>query len=376
LIAGASHVSPSKNEPGDGNYFCAARRAAELIYIKISDWLPPLTKPLLEVSDLCTQFDLKEGVIRAVNHVSFTVEEGRVLGVVGESGCGKSVTALSLMRLVDPPGHITNGQVVFHDNGRTCDLLNLTPSQLESILGQRISMIFQDPMTSLNPVLTIGYQIMEPLRVHLRLSSRDARAEAMRLLERVGIPDAPARLDDYPHQFSGGMRQRVMIAMAIACQPKLLIADEPTTALDVSVQAQVLNLLRQLSRELGTSVIIISHDLCVIAQLADRVAVMYAGKIVENATASEIFNAPQHPYTRALVASIPRLNEWPARLMTIEGAPPSLRGEQKGCAFEPRCPLRIPRCASDSPPLIELDSKHLCACWVAQAERQGARGDV
>jgi oligopeptide/dipeptide ABC transporter ATP-binding protein len=333
-------------------------------------------KPLLEVADLCTQFDLKEGVIRAVNDVSFTVEEGSVLGVVGESGCGKSVTALSIMRLIDPPGHVKSGQVIFRDNGNTCDLLTLPAERLEDILGNRISMIFQDPLTSLNPVLTIGYQIMEPLRVHRRLSAREAREAAASLLSRVGIPEARARMFDYPHQFSGGMRQRVMIAMAIACQPKLLIADEPTTALDVTIQAQILNLLRQLKNELGTSVIIITHDLGVIAQLADRVAVMYAGRIVENATVLEIFNAPQHPYTRALVASIPRLNEWPARLMTIEGTPPSLRGEQAGCAFEPRCPDRIPRCAIERPPLTELEAGNLCACWVAQeAMRKERAGD-
>ena len=332
-----------------------------------------MTKPLLEVADLCTQFDLKEGVIRAVNDVSFTVEEGSVLGVVGESGCGKSVTALSIMRLIDPPGHVMGGRVIFRDNGNTCDLLTLTPRKLEGILGNRISMIFQDPLTSLNPVLTVGYQLMEPLRVHRRLSSREAREQAASLLGRVGIPDARARLFDYPHQFSGGMRQRVMIAMAVACQPKLLIADEPTTALDVTIQAQILKLLRQLKSELGTSVIIITHDLGVIAQLADRVAVMYAGRIVENAPVSEIFNAPKHPYTRALVASIPRLNEWPARLTTIEGAPPSLRGSQTGCAFEPRCPDRIPRCAIERPPLIELQAGHLCACWVAQEALQKER---
>ena len=336
-----------------------------------------MTKPLLEVADLCTQFDLSQGVIRAVNDVSFTVDEGSVLGIVGESGCGKSVTALSIMRLLEPPGRVTRGRVLFHDDGRTHDLLALSPTELEMLLGNRIAMIFQDPLTALNPVLTVGYQIMEPLRVHRRLSARAAREQAARLLHRVGIPHARARLNDYPHQFSGGMRQRVLIAMAVACAPRLLIADEPTTALDVTIQAQILNLLRELRRELGTAIIIITHDLGVIAQLADRVAVMYAGRIVEHAPVAEIFAAPRHPYTRALVAAIPRLNEWPARLATIAGAPPNLlRAAPVGCAFEPRCPMRISRCTDERPPLVELQSGHACACWVAQAETQGVRAHV
>jgi oligopeptide/dipeptide ABC transporter ATP-binding protein len=327
-----------------------------------------VTKPLLEVADLRTQFESEEGAVRAVNGVSFTVDEGRVLGLVGESGCGKSVTALSIMRLIDPPGRVTSGKVLFNDDGSERDLLALPHGELEEILGNRISMIFQDPLTSLNPVLTVGYQIMEPLRVHRHMSARAARAEAARLLGRVGIPGARARLNDYPHQFSGGMRQRVLIAMAVACRPKLLIADEPTTALDVTIQAQILNLLRELKRELGTSVIIITHDLGVIAQLADRVAVMYAGRIVEDAPVAEIFDAPHHPYTRALVASIPRLNEWHERLPTIEGVPPRLRDERVGCAFEPRCASRVPRCAQERPPLVELSAGHACACWVAREE--------
>jgi len=331
-----------------------------------------MTKPLLEVSDLKTQFKLEQGVIRAVNGISFTVDEGSVLGIVGESGCGKSVTALSLMRLIDPPGQVTSGQALFHDDGSARDLLTLPQVELENIFGNRISMIFQDPLTSLNPVLTVGYQIMEPLRVHRRLSARKARDEAARLLRRVGITGARERLEDYPHQFSGGMRQRVMIAMAVACQPKLLIADEPTTALDVTIQAQILNLLRELKRELGTSVIIITHDLGVIAQLADRVAVMYAGRIVEESPVAEIFSAPRHPYTRALVASIPRLNEWHERLPTIEGALPRLYDEPRGCAFEPRCPARVTRCALDRPPLVELSAGHAGACWVAEEEAPGA----
>jgi oligopeptide/dipeptide ABC transporter ATP-binding protein len=347
---------------------CSPRRRLPDFIICTSHHPPSVTKPLLEVADLRTQFASEEGVIRAVNGVSFTVDEGSVLGIVGESGCGKSVTALSIMRLIDPPGRVTSGKVLFNDDGSERDLLTLSRAELEDVFGNRISMIFQDPMTSLNPVLTVGYQIMEPLRVHRRLSRREAREETARLLRRVGISGARERLDDYPHQFSGGMRQRVMIAMAVACRPRLLIADEPTTALDVTIQAQILNLLRELKRELGTSVVIITHDLGVIAQLADRVAIMYAGRIVENAPVAEIFDAPRHPYTRALVASIPRLNEWHERLPTIEGAPPHLRDERGGCAFEPRCASRVARCAHERPPLVELSAGHAGACWVAREE--------
>ncbi len=306
-------------------------------------------------------------MIRAVNGVSFTVDEGSVLGHRGRVGLRQERHG-ALHHAADRPARrVTSGKVLFHDDGSERDLLALPRVALEEILGNRISMIFQDPLTSLNPVLTVGYQIMEPLRVHRRMSARAARDEAARLLGRVGIPRAQ-RLDDYPHQFSGGMRQRVMIAMAVACRPKLLIADEPTTALDVTIQAQILNLLRELKRELNTSVIIITHDLGVIAQLADRVAVMYAGRIVEDAPVAEIFDAPRHPYTRALVASIPRLNEWHERLPTIEGAPPHLRDEREGCAFEPRCASRVTRCAQERPPLVELSNGHAGACWVAREE--------
>jgi len=333
-----------------------------------------MSAKLLEVSNLRTHFNLGEGAARAVNGVSFTVAAGEVLGIVGESGCGKSVTALSIMRLIDAPGEIAGGAVVFHDENGAIDLLKLSPKQLEKILGNRISMIFQDPMTSLNPVLTVGYQIAETLRVHRRMSRRESRIEAINLLRRVGISNARERIDDYPHQFSGGMRQRVMIAMAIACRPKLLIADEPTTALDVTIQAQILNLLRDFKRELGMSIIIITHDLGVVAGIADRVAVMYAGRIVENAPVAEIFNSPQHPYTKALVASIPRLDNQPARLPTIAGAPPRLLSEEQiGCAFEPRCQFRIARCRVERPPLVELFAKHSAACFVAQ---EGARHNV
>ena len=318
---------------------------------------------LLEVENLQTRFNSA----KAVKGVSFAVEEGSVLGIVGESGCGKSVTALSIMRLIESPGEISGGKVIFRAEGKETDLLKLSDKQLEKISGNRISMIFQDPMTSLNPVLSVGYQIMETLRVHRGLSKKEAKEKAIRLLQRVGIANAKERINDYPHEFSGGMRQRVMIAMAVACQPKLLIADEPTTALDVTIQAQILNLLREFRQEFKMSLIIITHDLGVVAQIADKVAVMYAGRIVENAKVEAIFRAPQHPYTQALVASIPRLGEQPERLQTIEGAPPRLRHEEDpGCSFYPRCPFRVSVCAEKIPILTEIHAGQFAACHVAQ----------
>ena len=322
---------------------------------------------LLEVCDLTTRFFVEGRVVHAVEGVSFTLRAGEILGIVGESGCGKSVTALSILRLVDEPGRIVGGRVLFHDEGRVLDLLTLTPRQLQAVRGGKIGMVFQDPMTSLNPALTIGDQIAEPLRVHRRLSRAAALDEAARLLTRVGIPDAARRLADYPHQFSGGMRQRVMIAMAIACRPRLVIADEPTTALDVTIQAQILDLLRELRAELGTAIIMITHHLGVIAQLADRVAVMYAGRVVEVAPVAEIFRRPRHPYTRALLASIPRLGTWPARLPTIEGAPPDLACPPAGCPFAPRCRFRVPACSDRLPPLAAVAPEHETACIVAAA---------
>jgi oligopeptide/dipeptide ABC transporter ATP-binding protein len=325
-----------------------------------------MAKTLLKVENLQTRFNLEKETIHAVNGVSFSVAEGEVLGIVGESGCGKSVTALSIMRLIEPPGEISGGEAFFQNNGEKADLLNLSDKKLEKILGNRISMIFQDPMTSLNPVLSVGYQIAETLRVHRGFSKKAAKEKATDLLQKVGIANAAQRANDYPHEFSGGMRQRVMIAMAIACEPKLLIADEPTTALDVTIQAQILNLLRQLKKELGMSIIIITHDLGVVAQLADRVAVMYAGRIVETASIENIFERPQHPYTQALVASIPRLGYEDERLPTIEGAPPRLHGDFIGCSFYPRCSYRIALCAEKRPPLEEIYKGQKAACWVAQ----------
>ena len=327
-----------------------------------------MAKLLLEVKDLKTEFRLQQGVVHAVNGVSFRLEQGETLGIVGESGCGKSVTALSIMRLLEgTTGRIAGGEVLLYDDGNKLNLAALPLEEMQRVRGNKISMIFQDPMTSLNPVLTVGHQIMEPLKIHSKLSDQRAREETVKLLDRVGIPEPALRLKDYPHQFSGGMRQRVMIAMAAACRPRLLIADEPTTALDVTIQAQILDLIRELRDSFHTSVIIITHDLGVIAQLADQVAVMYAGGIVEIGPAGRIFNQSQHPYTRALMHSIPRLRDWPERLTTIEGAPPSLTVEIAGCPFEPRCPYRVARCAEERPPLAEITSGHSCACWVAQA---------
>jgi len=325
-----------------------------------------MNNPLLEVNGLVTEFRLSQGTVHAVNGISFTINEGEVLGIVGESGSGKSVTALSIMRLIETPGQIVAGKLLLHDNAKTTDLMTLNNSQMEKIRGNTISMIFQDPMTSLNPVLTIGYQLIEPLKQHRGLSEKEARETAIKLLDRVGIPEAKLRLKDYPHQFSGGMRQRVMVAMAVACNPRLLIADEPTTALDVTIQAQILTLINALKDEIGTSVIVITHDLGVIAGMADRVAVMYAGNIVENADADDIFEKPQHPYTKALIGSIPPLRGWPERLTTIVGSPPSLTDRITGCPFHPRCPERVERCEMQEPELTELLPAHYCACWVAQ----------
>ena len=329
-----------------------------------------MSKTLLEIENLQTEFNGK----KAVKGVSFSIGEGEVLGIVGESGSGKSVSALSIMRLIERPGKISDGKVIFHENEEEIDLLKLSEKELEQILGNRISMIFQDPMTSLNPVLSIGYQLAETLRVHRGLSKKVAKGEAVNLLKRVGIVNASERINHYPHEFSGGMRQRVMIAMAIACQPKLLIADEPTTALDVTIQAQILKLLRELKREFGMSIIIITHDLGVVAQIADRVAVMYAGRIVENAPVTSVFEQPQHPYTKALVASIPRLHDQPERLQIIEGAPPHLQIEEPaGCAFEPRCAYSQKICTEKRPELSEIRAEHLAACWLTQ---KGAFADA
>ncbi len=320
----------------------------------------------MEVKNLVTRFYTQEGIVYAVNDVSYELHEGETLGVVGESGSGKSVHALSIMRLIPtPPGKIEDGQVIFH--GR--DLLKLSNEQMRLVRGAEIAMIFQDPMTSLNPVLTIGTQITEALKLHMGMNDRDATARAAELLGMVGIPDASRRLNNYPHQFSGGMRQRVMIAMALSCNPKLLIADEPTTALDVTIQAQILDLVKRLRDQLGMAIIWISHDLGVVAGIADTVQVMYGGRIVERGPSSEVFKDTRHPYTLGLLKSLPRHDKRQVgeKLVQIEGAPPDMRIPPKGCPFYARCPFRIAICEEEMPPLIpgpESNPEHVKACWV------------
>jgi len=321
-------------------------------------------KPILEIKNLVTRFYIPDGVVKAVDGVSYTVHEGEIVGVVGESGCGKSVTALSIMRLIpDPPGKIEAGEVLLEG----VDVLKMDNDEMLEVRGAKLSMIFQEPMTSLNPVLTIGRQLSESLEVHMDMDKTDAQNRAGELLEMVGIPDGANRLDDYPHQFSGGMRQRVMIAMGLSCDPKVLIADEPTTALDVTIQAQILEVIQRLNRELGTAVIIITHNLGVVARYADWVNVMYAGKIIESGTADEIYKNPQHPYTLGLLSSVPRLDEpKKSKLIPIEGMPPDLSDLPDGCAFRARCRFALEKCATEYPPFELLDGStdHHKACWV------------
>ncbi|GAB4203340.1 MAG: ABC transporter ATP-binding protein [Roseiflexaceae bacterium] len=317
--------------------------------------------PILEVRNLETQFKTQDGVVKAVNNVSFHVNRGETLGIVGESGSGKSVTSLSVMRLVpNPPGKIVGGQIMFDGD----NLLDLSEEEMRHIRGNRIAMIFQDPMTSLNPVLPIGRQITEALELHLKLNSREARSRAVELLGMVGIPAAARRLDDYPHQFSGGMRQRVMIAMALSCNPELLIADEPTTALDVTIQAQILELINRLKSELNTAVIMITHDLGVVAGMADRVMVMYAGRVVEEGPTERIFANPRMPYTIGLLRSIPRLDEEGGRRLTpIPGLPPDLIALPAICPFSPRCDYFVAgRCDQEVPPLRVVAPEQRAAC--------------
>ncbi|MER3436594.1 MAG: peptide ABC transporter ATP-binding protein [Chloroflexota bacterium] len=320
--------------------------------------------PVLRVRHLTTHFFTRAGVVHAVDDVSFEVGEGETLGIVGESGCGKSVTSLSIMRLVpSPPGRIVQGEILLTANGQTRDLVRLPEREMRKIRGNDIAMIFQDPMTSLNPVYTIGNQLCEPLMVHLGLSKEAAEQRAIELLKRVGIPAAEDRFHAYPHQFSGGMRQRVMIAMALACNPKVLIADEPTTALDVTIQAQILDLMVGLNRDFGTAIILITHDLGVVAEVCQHVIVMYAGKIVEQGPAKDLFSNPQHPYTMGLLRSVPRLGEHvKEKLATIGGLPPDLLAPPQGCRFRPRCPRRQARCA-ELPPLQETAPGQWVACW-------------
>ena len=323
---------------------------------------------LLEVNNLTTHFFTQDGVVKAVDGITYDLEEGEVLGVVGESGCGKSVHALSIMRLVpSPPGRTVAGEVVFEGE----DLLEMDDAEMRNIRGNRIAMVFQEPMTSLNPVLTIGRQLTETLELHQGMNKQQARDRAAELLQTVGIPDAARRLVDYPHQFSGGMRQRVMIAMALSCNPKLIIADEPTTALDVTIQAQILELMQDLARDFGTAMIIITHNLGVVARYADNVNVMYAGKIIETGSAEEIYHNPRHPYTLALLNSVPRLDASErVKLDAIEGLPPDLVNLPEGCSFAPRCKFIYERCVEETPVLEIATEGHTSACWRHQELHQ------
>ena len=316
---------------------------------------------LLEVKDLRTHFFTFEGVVKAVDGVSYEVEEGETLGLVGESGCGKSVSALSLMRLIpDPPGKIMAGELLFEGE----DILKIDMDDMRRIRGAKMSMVFQEPMTSLNPVLTVERQLSETLQLHRGMNREEARNESIDLLARVGIPDAERRIRQYPHQFSGGMRQRVMIAMALSCNPRLIIADEPTTALDVTIQAQILELMKSLTSEFGVALIVITHNLGVVARYADRVNIMYAGKIIERGTAKEVYANPRHPYTVGLLKSVPRLDlPRRAKLDPIEGQPPDLINLPEGCSFRDRCRWAVDKCATDAPPLMLVNEGHWSACW-------------
>ena len=316
---------------------------------------------ILSVDNIVTQFNTAEGTVYAVNGVSFDLRAGELLGVVGESGCGKSVTMMSLVKLIPmPPAKIVKGSAVFDNK----DLIQMDLEELQGIRGGQIGFIFQDPMTSLNPVLTVGYQLTEALRLHKGMSKRAARARAVEILELVGIPLAKKRLNDFPHQFSGGMRQRVMIAIALSCEPKVLIADEPTTALDVTIQAQILDLVKRLRQELGMAIIWVTHDLGVVASLADRVMVMYSGFIVERADVKQLYGNPKHPYTMALLQTLPELEgERAERLESIEGQPPDQLRAPTSCPFAPRCSYAFDRCSQENPLLQSVSSQHEVACW-------------
>ncbi len=317
---------------------------------------------LLSVQGLETQFRTREGTIHAVNGVSFTLKEGETLGIVGESGCGKSVTVMSMLRLIPtPPGKVTAGTAIFQGK----DLLKMTNDEIRHVRGSQISMVFQDPMTSFNPVLTIGRQVSEPLEVHLGMNHRQAEDRVVEMLSKVGIPNPKDRLKDYPHQFSGGMRQRVMIAMALVCTPQILINDEPTTALDVTIQAQIVELTKQLRDDLGMAIIWITHDLGVIAGMADRLAVMYGGYIIETTGVRELYAHPTHPYTIGLLGSLPRLDEVGyRRLVSIEGLPPVLLDKPNYCPFAPRCHFALEHCWNENPVLLQVAPDHYAACWV------------
>ncbi len=322
---------------------------------------------LVEVQDLRTYFYTEDGVVKAVDGVTFAIEPESTLGIVGESGCGKSVTALSIMGLVPmPPGKIVSGKILFHRDGQAIELNKLNPKGKEyrSIRGKEIAMIFQEPMTSLNPVFTIGYQIMEAIMLHQKVSKKEARQKAIEMLRQVGIPLPEQRVDEYPHQLSGGMRQRAMIAMALSCNPSLLIADEPTTALDVTIQAQVLDLMLDLQRRFHTSIMMITHDLGVVAEMCEEVVVMYLGKVVEHAPVRPLFHDPKHPYTQGLLKSIPSLATKKERLEPIKGVVPDPLDAPSGCPFHPRCPYAMDVCKREAPPLKEVAPGHQVACWL------------
>jgi oligopeptide transport system ATP-binding protein len=331
-----------------------------------------MTAPVLQIKNLKTQFFTDDGVVQAVDGVSFDLHPGETLGIVGESGCGKSVTALSILRLVQEPGRIVGGQILFNGS----DIVTMSEEDVREIRGKDIAMIFQDPLSSLNPVLTVGFQIEEAMEAHEKVPSKVALSRAVQLLKQVRIPAAESRVNDFPHQFSGGMRQRAMIAMGLANKPSILIADEPTTALDVTVQAQILELLRDLNHDLKTAIILITHNMGVVAGICSRVLVMYAGRIVEQGPVEQIFKNPQHPYTWSLLQSIPRLDsDRHERLLSIEGLPPDLIKPPKGCRFNPRCQFRIEKCLHDDPPLMDVGPDQDAACWVTMRQALAKNGE-
>lgn len=324
-----------------------------------------MDKPVLEVEGLKTSFFTDDGVVPAVDHVDFYIKPGEILGVVGESGCGKSVTSLSIMGLVPPPGKVVSGHIRFKGE----ELTKASERRMRQIRGNEIAMIFQEPMTSLNPVFTIGYQLIEGIRLHKNISKKKARQQAIDILKLVGMPRAERVIDEYPHQLSGGMRQRVMIAMAMACEPEILIADEPTTALDVTIQAQILDLMKKLNEGLKTSILLITHDLGVVAEICDRIVVMYAGKIVEEGTTRTIFKNPQHPYTEGLIQSVPDMRAKKDRLYSIPGNVPKPGTVQRGCHFAPRCRYAFDRCTTEDPQLFETEDGHQVRCFLHEKSR-------
>ena len=320
----------------------------------------PDNEVVLEVENLCTYFSTRWGTVKAVDGVSFSLRRGETLGIVGESGCGKSVTMLSLMRLIpSPPGEIVNGRIMLQGQ----DLLQLSENEMSKVRGSQIALIIQDPMTSLNPVFSIGSQVKEAIKIHQDIPKRSVMEHTLSVLRKVNIPAAESRVKDYPHQLSGGMRQRVVGAIGISCEPSVLIADEPTTSLDVTIQAQYLKLLKDLQQQSNLALIFITHDFGVVAKMCDRVAVMYAGKVVETGDVREIFNSPSHPYTEALLASVPKLEEDVERLYAIEGQPPALHDLPPGCSFADRCPYVMERCREEFPPAFQVSESHQSACW-------------